>query len=95
MAHGILMGIDLLCVGIILRTGFTMLLAWAHDSRVSVYRVGHRHPVRGRLYGLGTAATITTALVLIVLRAISARMPSLAYVDCAGSPHAVVISTRV
>lgn len=79
MAHGILTGIGFLCAGVIFRTGFTVhglttaASLWITSAIGILFGAG--------LYGLGLTATITTAFVLIVLRAISARMPSRAYVD--------------
>ncbi|WP_225897055.1 MgtC/SapB family protein [Brevundimonas goettingensis] len=79
MAHGILTGIGFLCAGVIFRTGFTVhglttaASLWITSAIGILFGAG--------LYGLGIAATLTTASVLIVLRAISARMPTRAYVD--------------
>lgn len=79
MAHGILTGIGFLCAGVIFRTGFTVhglttaASLWITSAIGILFGAG--------LYGLGVAATVTTASVLIVLRVISARMPSRAYVD--------------
>lgn len=79
MAHGILTGIGFLCAGVIFRTGFTVhglttaASLWITSAIGILFGAG--------LYALGVTATITTALVLILLRAISARMPSRAYVD--------------
>lgn len=79
MAHGILTGIGFLCAGVIFRTGFTIhglttaASLWITSTIGILFGAG--------LYGLGTAATVATALILIVLRALSAGMPSRAYVD--------------
>ncbi len=79
MAHGILTGIGFLCAGVIFRTGFTVhglttaASLWITSAIGVLFGAG--------LYGLGTTATITTALILIGLRAINARMTSRTYVD--------------
>lgn len=79
MAHGILTGIGFLCAGVIFRTGFTVHGLTTAASLWITSAIGIL--LGAGLYGLGTAATVTTALILIGLRAINARMPSRAYVD--------------
>lgn len=79
MAHGILTGIGFLCAGVIFRTGFsihgltTAASLWITAAIGVLFGAG--------LYGLGTAGTVITALVLIGLRLINAKMPGRLVVD--------------
>ncbi|KJV43012.1 putative Mg2+ transporter-C (MgtC) family protein [Brevundimonas sp. UYEF29] len=79
MAHGVLTGIGFLCAGVIFRTGFsihgltTAASLWITSAIGILFGAG--------LYALGAAATVVTALILIVLKLISGRLPARTVVD--------------
>lgn len=79
IAHGILTGIGFLCAGVIFRTGFavhgltTAASLWITSAIGILFGAG--------LYGLGVAGTVITTLILLVLRVLSARMPTRAVID--------------
>jgi putative Mg2+ transporter-C (MgtC) family protein len=79
MAHGVLTGIGFLCAGVIFRTGFsihgltTAASLWITSAIGLLFGAG--------LYGLGAAGTVVTALILVGLRLISARLPARTVVD--------------
>lgn len=79
MAHGILTGIGFLCGGVIFRHGFsvhgltTAASLWITSALGTLYGVG--------FYGLALGGTLTTLLVLAVLRLADRRMPQLSIMD--------------
>lgn len=79
MAHGILTGIGFLCGGVIFRHGFsvhgltTAASLWITSALGTLYGVG--------FYGLAVGGTLTTLLVLAVLRLADRRMPQLSIMD--------------
>lgn len=79
MAHGVLTGIGFLCAGVIFRTGFsihgltTAASLWITSAIGILFGVG--------LYGLGSAATAVTAVILMVLRLMSLKLPARTVVD--------------
>ena len=79
MAHGVLTGIGFLCAGVIFRTGFsihgltTAASLWITSAIGILFGVG--------LYGLGVLGTVTTVLILIGLRLVSARLPGQTVID--------------
>jgi putative Mg2+ transporter-C (MgtC) family protein len=79
MAHGILTGIGFLCGGVIFRHGFsvhgltTAASLWITSALGTLYGVG--------FYGLAIGGTLTTLMVLAVLRLADRRMPQLSIMD--------------
>ena len=74
MAHGVLTGIGFLCAGVIFRTGFsihgltTAASLWITSAIGLLFGAG--------LFTLGIVGTVTTGLILVVLRLVSVRLPA-------------------
>lgn len=86
MAHGVLTGIGFLCGGVIFRTGFsvhgltTAASLWVSSAIGVLFGVG--------MQGLAVLATVTTLVILGVLRIVSQQLPSstVVYVSVSWSP---------
>ena len=79
MAHGVLTGIGFLCAGVIFRTGFsihgltTAASLWITSALGILFGAG--------LYGLGVLGTVVTAVILVVLRLVSSKLPGRTVID--------------
>jgi len=79
MAHGVLTGIGFLCAGVIFRTGFsihgltTAASLWITSAIGILFGAG--------LYGLGVLGTVVTAVILVVLRLVSSKLPGGTVID--------------
>lgn len=81
MAHGVLTGIGFLCAGVIYRSGFsihgltTAASLWVTSALGLLFGAG--------LFELGALATAVTALILVVFRLVSRKLPADVLTDVA------------